>query len=88
MTEQNKITINETEYDFADLGEQSQYFVNQVRNLKARIAEARFSIDQLVAAEDAFSKALIASVEQVTEETDKQKENENANGTIQGKRKD
>ena len=63
MTEQNKITINETEYDFADLGEQSQYFVNQVRNLKARIAEARFSIDQLVAAEDAFSKALIASVE-------------------------
>ncbi len=63
MTEQNKITINETEYDFADLGEQSQYFVNQVRNLKARIAEARFNIDQLVAAEDAFSKALIASVE-------------------------
>ena len=68
MTEQNKITINETEYDFADLGEQSQYFVNQVRNLKGRIAEARFNIDQLVAAEDAFSKALIASVEQVEEE--------------------
>ena len=62
MAEQNKITINETEYDFADLGEQSQYFVNQVRNLKGRIAEARFNIDQLVAAEDAFSKALIASV--------------------------
>jgi len=69
MTEQNKITINETEYDFADLGEQSQYFVNQVRNLKGRIAEARFNIDQLVAAEDAFSKALIASLEQVEEET-------------------
>lgn len=67
MTEQNKITINETEYDFADLDEQSQYFVNQVRNLKGRIAEARFNIDQLVAAEDAFSKALIASVEQVEE---------------------
>tara|TARA_R100001440_G_scaffold31260_1_gene49617 strand:+ start:78 stop:299 length:222 start_codon:yes stop_codon:yes gene_type:complete len=69
MAEQNKITINETEYDFADLGEQSQYFVNQVRNLKGRIAEARFNIDQLVAAEDAFSKALIASLEQVEEET-------------------
>ena len=68
MTEQNKITINETEYEFADLDEQSQYFVNQVRNLKGRIAEARFNIDQLVAAEDAFSKALIASVEQVEEE--------------------
>ena len=62
MTEQNKITINETEYDFADLGEQSQYFVNQVRNLKGRIAEARFNIDQLVAAENSFTNALIASV--------------------------
>jgi hypothetical protein len=37
MTEQNKITINETEYDFADLDEQSQYFVNQVRNLKGAL---------------------------------------------------
>ena len=75
MTEQNKITINETEYDFADLDEQSQYFVNQVRNLKGRIAEARFSIDhlvidQLVAAEDAFIKALITSVEKEKENVD------------------
>jgi len=68
MTEQNKITINETEYDFADLDEQSKYFVNQVRNLKGRITEARFSLDQLVAAEDAFSKALIASVEKEKDE--------------------
>ena len=63
--------INETEYDFADLGEQSQYFVNQVRNLKARIAEAKFNLDQLVVGEDTFTKMLVASVEQVTEETDK-----------------
>jgi len=64
MSEQNKITINDEEYDFDALGEQSQYFVNQVRNLKARIAEARFNLDQLVAAEDAFSQALINSVKQ------------------------
>jgi hypothetical protein len=64
MAEQNKITINDEEYDFDDLGEQSQYFVNQVRNLKARIAEARFNLDQLVAAEDAFSQALINSIKQ------------------------
>ena len=70
MTEQNKITINETEYDFDKLDEQSQYFVNQVRNLKNRIAEARFSLDQLVAAEDAFSKALITSVEKSKDKGD------------------
>ena len=62
MAEQNKIMINETEYDFDDLDEQSQYFVNQVRNLKGRIAEARFNLDQLVAAENSFTNALIASV--------------------------
>ena len=70
MTEQNKIMINETEYDFANLDEQSQYFANQVRNLKGRIAEARFSIDQLVVAGDAFSKALITSVEKEKENVD------------------
>jgi len=68
MAEQNKIMINETEYNFDDLGEQSQYFVNQVRNLKGRIAEARFNIDQLVAAENSFTNALIASVK--TSETE------------------
>ena len=62
MAEQNKIMINETEYNFDDLDEQSQYFVNQVRNLKGRIAEARFSLDQLVAAENSFTNALIASI--------------------------
>ena len=62
MAEQNKIMINETEYNFDDLDEQSQYFVNQVRNLKGRIAEARFNLDQLVAAENSFTNALIASV--------------------------
>jgi len=63
MEQENKITIDEKEYDFDALGEQAQYFVNQVRNLKARIAEARFNLDQMVAAEDAFTKALVASVQ-------------------------
>jgi hypothetical protein len=39
--------------------------------LKARIAEARFNLDQLAVAEDTFTKMLIASVEQVPQETDK-----------------
>jgi hypothetical protein len=63
MEEQNKITINNKEYDFVELEDNQQYFVNQVRSLKARIAEARFNLDQLVAAEDAFTKALVTSVE-------------------------
>ena len=76
------ITINDTEYQYAELEDNQQYYVNQIRSLKARIAEAKFNLDQLVVAEDTFTKMLVASVEQVTEETDKQKENENANGNI------
>ena len=70
MSEDNKVTINGKEYDFVELEDNEQYYVNQVRNLKARIAEARFNIDQLVAAEDAFTKALITSVEAEKTETE------------------
>ncbi len=68
MEEQNKIMINDKEYDYVELEENQQYYVNQVRNLKARIAESKFNLDQLVAAEDAFSKALIASVQEESHE--------------------
>jgi beta-xylosidase len=68
MEEQNKITINDKEYDYVELEENQQYYVNQVRNLKARIAESKFNLDQLVAAEDAFSKALIASLQEESHE--------------------
>jgi len=69
MVEENKVTINGKEYDYVELEENEQYYVNQVRNLKARIAEARFNIDQLVAAENTFTETLIASVEAEKPET-------------------
>lgn len=65
------ITINDTEYQYAELEDNQQYYVNQIRSLKARIAEAKFNLDQLVVAEDTFTKMLVTSIEQVTEETDK-----------------
>jgi len=70
VSDDNKVTINGKEYDLVELEDNEQYYVNQVRNLKARIAEARFNIDQLVAAEDAFTKALITSVEAEKTETE------------------
>ena len=61
--ESTKITINEKEYEIDSLDEQEKYFVHQVNTLRQRIAEARFNLDQMVAAEDAFTKALVASVQ-------------------------
>ena len=69
---EEKITINDTEYDYAELDDSQQYYVNQVRSLKARIAEARFNLDQLVAAEGSFINALVNAVEkeETTTETE------------------
>lgn len=67
---EEKITINDTEYDYAELDDNQQYYVNQVRSLKARIAEAKFSLDQLAVAEDTFTKMLVASIEQAPQKTD------------------
>ena len=69
---EEKIMINDTEYDYAELDDNQQYYVNQVRSLKARIAEARFNLDQLVAAEGSFINALVNAVEkeETTTETE------------------
>jgi hypothetical protein len=61
---EEKIKINDTEYDYAELEDNQQYYVNQVRSLKARIAEEKFNLDQLAVAEDTFTKMLVASLEQ------------------------
>jgi len=63
MEEQNKVTLNGKEYDFLELEDNEQYFVNQLRDLKSRIVQAKFNLDQLVMAENAFTSALITSVE-------------------------
>jgi len=70
MTTENKdiITINEQEYDVAEMTDQQKYAVNQVRSLNSKIANAQFEIDQLRAAYDMFSRVLVDSV-QVTEES-------------------
>lgn len=67
------ITINDAEYQYAELEDNQQYYVNQIRSLKARIAEAKFNLDQLSVAEDTFTKMLVASVEQAPHETETEK---------------
>lgn len=57
------ITINDVEYDVAEMNEQQKYAVNQVRALNGKIANVQFEIDQLRAAYDTFSNILIQSVE-------------------------
>lgn len=70
MEEQSKVVVNDKEYDYDELEPNEKYFVNQVRNLKARIAQAQFDLDQLTAAQNVFTNSLIESVQKSEEGTE------------------
>lgn len=68
MTEENRtITIDGKEYDYEELEDNQKSMVNQVINLNNKVAQARFDLDQLTVAQDAFSKMLVASVNETSE---------------------
>lgn len=62
MTDKNTITYNDKEYDVSDLNDTETYLYAQVRTLRKRIADARFDLDQLVMAENAFANTLVNSL--------------------------
>ena len=70
MTEENKITINDKEYNVAELDQNQQYFVAQIRDLDIKVGNLKFQLDQASVAKDSFSQALIKSVEEVKNETE------------------
>ena len=62
MDEQT-ININNTEYNVSDLSDQQQYFLAQINDLRQKISNLRFQLDQVSISEQHFSKMLIESVE-------------------------
>jgi hypothetical protein len=64
MTEKtNVISINGKEYEESTMDAQQMYLINQIRDLQARAGSLRFQLDQVQVAQDAFTTALIQSVE-------------------------
>ena len=71
MTEEkNIIIINDKEYDIADLNQNQQYFIAQIKDLEAKENNLKFQLDQVTVAKDSFTQALIKSVEEVKDETE------------------
>ena len=71
MTEEkNIITINDKEYNIADLNQNQQYFIAQIKDLEAKENNLKFQLDQVTVAKDSFTQALIKSVEEVKDETE------------------
>tara|TARA_Y100001937_G_C7046020_1_gene296860 strand:+ start:447 stop:665 length:219 start_codon:yes stop_codon:yes gene_type:complete len=70
MTDNTKLMYNDVEYDVSDLDDREAYWHAQVKALRKRIANARFELDQLVAAERSFSSTLINSLSKETNNDD------------------
>ena len=61
----NVISINGVKHDTESMTDQQKYLVNQIRDLQTRAGTLRFQLDQFQVAQDAFTRALIESVEAV-----------------------
>jgi len=71
MNDDNRmITIDGKEYNFEELEDNQKAMVNHVASLNSKTAQARFDLDQLVVAQDAFTKMLVASVNETQSKTD------------------
>ena len=62
MTEGNVVTIAGEEYDEETLADDAKYFIAQIRDLQAKQGQLQFQADQVQAALNAMTNALIASV--------------------------
>tara|TARA_R100000329_G_scaffold148786_1_gene138151 strand:+ start:270 stop:485 length:216 start_codon:yes stop_codon:yes gene_type:complete len=60
---QNVITIDGKEYKPEDMNEQQTYLINQIRSCQNKAANMRFDLDQMIAAQNAFTNALIQSMQ-------------------------
>ena len=59
----NVITIDGKEYKPEDMNEQQTYLINQIRSCQNKAANMRFDLDQIIAAQNAFTNALIQSMQ-------------------------
>tara|TARA_R100001460_G_scaffold107290_2_gene155774 strand:- start:676 stop:909 length:234 start_codon:yes stop_codon:yes gene_type:complete len=60
---QNVITIDGKEYAPEDMNEQQTYLISQIRSCQQKAANIRFELDQVIAAQNAFTNTLIQSVQ-------------------------
>ena len=60
---QNVITIDGKEYKPEDMNEQQTYLISQIRSCQQKAANMRFDLDQMIAAQNAFTNALIQSMQ-------------------------
>jgi hypothetical protein len=63
-----KVVINDVEYSVEDLSEEQRYYLAQVNDLRQKVSQLRFQLDQVSISEQHFTKLMIESVEVKDEE--------------------
>lgn len=66
----NVITINGKDYAPEDMSEQQTYMIDQIRSCQQKVANIRFELDQVQAAQNVFTNELIRSVQEQTDEAE------------------
>jgi len=69
-TQERKVTIDKTEYNFDELKQEQQILVEHIENCRRQKANIAFQMDRENVAEGAFAKMLTESFEEKEEEKD------------------
>jgi hypothetical protein len=60
--EKTPIIIDNVEYQYEDMSEEQQLYVNHIADLDRKLTSARFNVDQLEVGKSAFVKMLTDSL--------------------------
>ena len=60
--EKTPIIIDDVEYQYEDLSEEQQLYVNHIADLDRKLTSARFNVDQLEVGKQAFVSMLTESL--------------------------
>ena len=66
-TQERKITIDKTEYNFDELKQEQQILIEHIENCRRQKAQIAFQLDRENVAEGAFAKMLTESFEEKEE---------------------
>tara|TARA_R110000824_G_scaffold43088_12_gene126439 strand:+ start:413 stop:649 length:237 start_codon:yes stop_codon:yes gene_type:complete len=61
--EDNIITINDKEYNEADLSQDQQYMLLQLKDLQSKRSSIQFQMDQVIASSEFFTRKLIEDID-------------------------
>jgi len=58
------ISIDDVDFDVNSMSDTQRYFVAQIKDLQAKSAQLRFSLDQITVAKDLFTEKLLNAIKE------------------------